>query len=88
MSLIPNNITTHVHPSPLHPHHKPLTFSFQYGETPLFIACLSGHLEVVTLLINKGAGFNTPNKVCLFSCSLWGPTQDIIQLKVERELEG
>jgi len=67
MSYISKNLTIHAHLSLQHPHHKSLTFPVQNGFTSLSTACQNGHLDVVTLLLNKGADLNAASKV-YFCC--------------------
>ena len=39
------------------------SYSYQYGGTPLYAAAQGGHLEIVQLLVDKGADVNFPNHV-------------------------
>ena len=41
-----------------------MVFVFQDGESPLWIAYINGHLDVVKTLIEAGANVNQTNKVC------------------------
>jgi ankyrin repeat protein len=43
----------------------------QWGNTYLHIACLGGHADVISLLLERGRGIDllTRNKVCLSSCT-------------------
>ena len=44
----------------------------EFGSTPLYAACLVGHLDVATVLVQNGADVNFENRVRLFYCSV-GP---------------
>ena len=41
---------------------------FQYGLTPLYIACCNGHDKVVQALLDHGAQVDVPDKVSDISC--------------------
>ena len=41
-----------------------MVFAFQDGRSPLWVASLTGHLDVVKTLIEAGANANQTNKVC------------------------
>jgi len=49
-----------------HSHHEHWQFSFQDGMTPLYNACMKGHLEMVILLIDKGADLKAVTNVCFW----------------------
>ena len=60
------------HPPP--PHVKPLVmmiFVLQIGLSPLIVASIAGHLDVVKTLIEAGANVNQTNKVGI--CTLLLP---------------
>ena len=38
-------------------------FSYQTGDTPLFIASQEGHVDLVTLLVSRGADLNLAMQV-------------------------
>ena len=46
----------------LYVHHSFLSHT-QDGATPLFIACYSGHIDIVNTLVTNGADINQPKKV-------------------------
>jgi len=43
-------------------HH--VIFMLQVGWTPLYVAAREGHVEVVTLLLSKGANKEAADRVC------------------------
>ncbi len=56
----------------------------QYGATPLYMAAQKGHLEVVRLLLDKGANKEAASKVncwaphCLYAaCVWWALTEEV-----------
>ncbi len=59
-AALPSSITSSA--SMLQPHPQ-TTHVLQDGWTPLFVAAQNGHLEVVRLLLDKGANMEAANNV-------------------------
>jgi hypothetical protein len=57
----------------VHPEHPPslLGLLFQDGETPLYVAVVRGHKEIVELLLGAGAAMDAANKVRLTTSNGW-----------------